>query len=348
MSIKGKRTMEKQDRPSERSGRKALVTGSAGFIGFHLSKRLINEGYQVVGLDDLNDYYDVDLKLARLASLIHTRKFRLVVGDVSDPHTLDCHVFDDIELVAHLAAQAGVRHSVEDPVLYVDSNIRGTVNVFESCVKYGIRRVLYASSSSVYGNTPPPWGESNPSDPLNMYAVTKAANEMTAKAYANLYGIESVGVRYFTVYGPWGRPDMALFKFVKGIIDGTPITLYDGGKMWRNWTYIDDAIEFTYRLMTYPDLFSGNKSIVYNVAGRESVSVGEAVRMIEERLKRKAIIHNEPATKADVKLAEAGDDRSVIGSFPRTSFRRGLAKFIDWYLEYYVEGGKDDPERAEG
>jgi UDP-glucuronate 4-epimerase len=339
-----------------------LVTGAAGFIGFHLAQRLLREGHEVVGLDNLNDYYDPNLKRARLAKLT-VPNFTFEQFNLNDAaRVADLFASRKFTRVVHLAAQAGVRYSLINPHAYIDSNITGFLNVLEGCRHNGVAHLVYASSSSVYGaNTRQPFSEHDTVDhPVSLYAATKKANELMAHTYAHLFGLPSTGLRFFTVYGPWGRPDMALFKFTRGILAGEPIEVYNHGRMIRDFTYVDDVIESVYRLIDKPavpdprwssdapDPATSNAPYrVYNIGNNTPVNLMTYIHALEESLGRKAEIHflpmqpgDVPSTMADVsELADAVDFR------PRTSVEEGIARFVAWYREYF-EGESHDASRA--
>lgn len=309
-----------------------LVTGAAGFIGYSLCKRLLEDGELVVGLDNLNDYYDPSLKRARLDRLAQYANFKFILGDITDRAAMDA-VFRGFgfDRVYHLAAQAGVRYSLENPQAYIDSNITGFVNVLEQCVANGISHLVYASSSSVYGlNEETPFEAEERTDrPANMYAVTKKANELMAHAYWHLHGLRTTGLRFFTVYGPWGRPDMAFFKFTKAITEGLPFDVYNNGHHMRAFTYIDDVVDGVVECMKYPD---GCK--VYNIGGDEAVPLMAAIRMIETEVGRDAIMRFLPMQKGDV-LATVAAPSKIPGYSPRVSLETGIKAFVDWYRWYH-------------
>jgi UDP-glucuronate 4-epimerase len=332
-----------------------LVTGAAGFIGFHLSRRLLSEGHTVVGVDSVNDYYDVRVKQARLAELSAQPLFRFYKEDLVEGKRLrEIFAEEQPQTVVNLAAQAGVRYSLENPQAYVDSNIIGFVNILEACRHHGVGHLVYASSSSVYGaNTKMPFSEQDRVDhPISMYAATKRANELMAHTYSHLFGLPTTGLRFFTVYGPWGRPDMALFHFTKSILAGKPIDLYNHGKMRRNFTYVDDVVEGIVRLIDLPpkpdpewNTIMGDPSRssapykIYNVGNTEPVELTKFVQLIEEQLGVKAIINPLPLQLGDVPttFADVDDLMRDTGYRPRTSIETGIARFIEWYRAYYNE-----------
>ncbi|TWU58937.1 dTDP-glucose 4,6-dehydratase [Rubripirellula tenax] len=330
-----------------------LVTGAAGFIGFHLSRRLLDRGVNVVGLDNVNDYYSVDLKRDRLKRLQSDPRFTLVEANLADQSAIDqTFAKYDFDRVIHLAAQAGVRYSLENPRAYTESNIVGFLNILEACRHAKTPHLTYASSSSVYGGgTQMPFATSMRVDhPLSLYAATKKSNELMAHTYSHLYGLPTTGLRFFTVYGPWGRPDMALFLFTKAIIEGRPIDVFNEGKMRRDFTYIDDIVEGvdrTSQQIAVPDpswdSANPNPSTsaapyrVYNIGNNEPVELGRFIEVIEEALGMKANRNlmpmqpgDVPATFADIEALE-----SAVGFRPATSIETGVKNFVDWYRQYY-------------
>lgn len=332
---------------------KVLVTGAAGFIGSHVCQRLLDRGDQVVGLDNLNDYYAVSLKEARLARLEGKPGFLFVRGGLEDRPLLE-RLFSEqgFELVVHLAAQAGVRYSLTNPHAYVDSNLVGFMNILEGCRHHQIKHLVYASSSSVYGaNTTMPFSvHQNVDHPLSLYAATKKANELMAHSYAHLYGLAVTGLRFFTVYGPWGRPDMAYFSFVKAILEGKPIDVYNYGKMQRDFTYIDDIVEGIIRVADRParanQEWSGAQPDpgtscapwkVYNIGNNQPVELLHFIKTIENCLGVEAIKNLLPLQAGDV-LATFADLDDLIrdtGFKPATPIEEGLGRFVAWYREYY-------------
>lgn len=330
-----------------------LVTGAAGFIGFHLSSRLLKEGYQVVGLDNLNNYYDVTLKESRLHQLTNQPNFVFHKIDLRDKIAID-HLFElnHFDYVVNLAAQAGVRHSIENPYEYLQSNIEGFLNILEACRHHPVKHLLYASSSSVYGaNKKMPFStHDNVDHPLALYAVSKKSNELMAHAYSSLYKIPTTGLRFFSAYGTYGRPDMALFIFTKAIIAGEPINVYNHGKMKRDFTYVDDLVESVTRLIPKiptPDInwdglnpdpassFAPYK--IFNVGNNNTVELIRYIEIIEQKLGRKAIKKLLPIQEGDVPdaLADVEDLQKTINFKPSTPIEVGVGKFIDWYLDYY-------------
>ena len=332
---------------------KILVTGAAGFIGFHLSRRLTAEGHEVVGLDNLNDYYDVNLKKARLAVLEESDLFRHVNISLQDDQPMsELFAQEKFTHVINLAAQAGVRYSIENPKSYINSNIVGFLNILEGCRHNDVEHLVYASSSSVYGkNTKMPLNPHEGVDhPMSLYAATKKSNEMMAHSYSSLYGMATTGLRFFTVYGPWGRPDMALFLFTKNILAEKPINVFNYGKMMRDFTYIDDIVEGVVRVTKHtatanPDWDGDNpdpctSSVpyrVYNIGNNNVVELSRYIEVIEEVVGKKAIYNYMPMQPGDVPATYANVDDLVrdVGFKPDTSIETGIKNFIDWYREYY-------------
>ncbi|MDJ0589275.1 MAG: NAD-dependent epimerase [Pleurocapsa sp. MO_226.B13] len=320
---------------------KILVTGVAGFIGYHLAQRLLAEGNQVYGIDNLNDYYDVSLKQTRLEQLLPQEKFSFEYLDISD-RFLVSQLFQeqDFDCVVNLAAQAGVRYSLQNPHAYVDSNLVGFANILEGCRHSQIKHLVFASSSSVYGaNTKVPFSVGdNVDQPVSLYAATKKANELMAHSYSHLYQIPMTGLRFFTVYGPWGRPDMAYFKFARAIAEGKPIDVYNYGKMKRDFTYIDDIVEAIMRIIPRPPQeFSQAPYKVYNLGNNNPVELGEFISIIEQVMGRSAQKNLLPMQPGDV-VATYADVDELVADFdfkPTTSIAQGLAKFASWYQEYY-------------
>ncbi len=303
-----------------------LVTGGAGFIGFHISKKLLERGDKVVGIDNLNDYYDVFLKEARLKELKKFENFKFYKQDISEGIKIN----EKIDIICHLAAQAGVRYSIEHPLIYEKSNMLGTLQVFEFARHNKIASVIYASSSSVYGNNyKVPFKETMQLDkPISLYAATKKANELYAHVYHNLYGINMTGLRFFTVYGPWGRPDMALFKFTKKILEGKPIDVYNSGKMKRDFTYIDDIVQGIILALDKECPLE-----VFNLARGETTELIDFIKAIENSTGKVADKNMMPMQAGDV-LSTSGDishAKEVLGYEPKTSIREGVKNFVEWY-----------------
>lgn len=332
---------------------KILVTGAAGFIGFHLSKRLLADGHDVIGYDNLNAYYDVNLKHSRLDILIGKNGFTFVKGDLEDKELLNS-VFEenDPQYVVHLAAQAGVRYSLENPKAYVDSNIVGFLNILEACRNYDVKHLVFASSSSVYGgNTKLPFSTSDSVDhPISLYAATKKSNELMAHAYSHLFNIPVTGLRFFTVYGPFGRPDMALFLFTKAISAGEPIKVFNNGKMVRDFTYVDDIIEGVVRVMNHIPKADLNAEInkdagsstvapykVYNIGNNAPVELEHYIQTLEKNIGKKAVKEYLPLQAGDVPktYADVDDLMRDVGFKPATTVEEGIARFVEWYKEYY-------------
>lgn len=317
---------------------KILVTGAAGFIGFHLAKRLSAQGHAVVGLDNMNTYYDIQLKQGRLAQLENTHNFTFVQQDLNDKHALYA-LFEEeaFTVVVHLAAQAGVRYSIDNPEAYIESNIVGFFNMLEACRNYPVSHLLYASSSSVYGNNAKlPFSVDDPAEkPLSLYAATKKSNELMAYCYTHLYQIPATGLRFFTVYGPWGRPDMAMFKFTKAIMEEKPIALYNHGKHLRDFTYIDDIVEGIVRLIPCPPAKAGE---VYNIGNQNPVALMDYVQLIEKHVGKKAIIEYHPAQPGDMEstYADMSALEARIGFSPVISLDEGIRRFVSWYREFVV------------
>jgi len=332
---------------------KILITGAAGFIGATLAARLLARGDMVFGIDNLNPYYDVSLKQARLDKLTAVRGFEFAKLDIVDRTAMqDLFSTQRFDAVMHLAAQAGVRYSIENPYAYVDANLAGFAHVIESCRRSGVGHFVFASSSSVYGaNTKLPFAENDSVDhPVSLYAATKKANELMAHSYAHLYRIPCTGLRFFTVYGPWGRPDMALFKFTRGILAGEPIPVYNRGEMVRDFTYVDDIVEGIVRVIDQPaapdpswkpeapaPASSRAPYRVYNIGNNRPVKLMRYIEVLERCLGKKALLDllpmqpgDVPATTADVSaLAKA------VGFAPSTSVEIGIERFVEWYRDYY-------------
>ena len=317
---------------------KILVTGAAGFIGMHLSRRLLERGDEVIGLDNLNDYYPTALKHARLKELEEYKEFHFIKGDISDrdmlPKLFEQEQFD---AVMNLAAQAGVRYSIENPFAYVESNLVGFANILECCRHYPVKHLVYASSSSVYGgNTKTPFSEDDKVDaPVSLYAATKKANELMASSYSKLYGIYTTGLRFFTVYGPWGRPDMAPMLFAKAISNGEPIKVFNNGDMMRDFTYVADIVEGIIRVIDNPPTedSDGRRAEVYNIGCSNPVKLMDFINTIEDALDRKAEKIMLPMQKGDVYQTYADTKKleQAMGYHPSTALRDGIREFIAWY-----------------
>ncbi|HZM47502.1 MAG TPA: NAD-dependent epimerase [Burkholderiales bacterium] len=341
-----------------------LVTGAAGFIGYTLARRLLERGDIVHGVDNINDYYDVSLKEARLAGLRRHRNFEFQKLDVGDRGAI-ARLFADhrFDAVAHLAAQAGVRYSVENPQAYIDSNLVGFGNMLEGVRHTGVGHLVFASSSSVYGaSTQLPFSEhANVDHPLSLYGATKKANELMAHSYAHLYGTPCTGLRFFTVYGPWGRPDMALFKFTRGILEGTPITVFNGGDMIRDFTYVDDIVEGIVRVIDTPaapnpawrgddpdPATSRAPYRIYNIGNNSPVNLMRYIEVLEQCLGRKAIMQMLPMQPGDVQatMADVSNLERAVGFRPRTTVEEGVARFVDWYRDFYGVGSRNPREMS--
>lgn len=331
-----------------------LVTGAAGFIGYHLSSKLMGNGYQVIGLDNLNNYYDVKLKEARLEQLAEKRgQFEFHKIDLGDTAGI-LNLFQEVkpEVVVNLAAQAGVRYSLENPFIYINSNVAGFLNILEGCRHNRVKHLIFASSSSVYGaNTKMPFSvHDNVDHPISLYAATKKANELMAHAYSHLYGIPTTGLRFFTVYGPWGRPDMALFLFTKAILEGKSIKVFNHGKMQRDFTYVDDIVEAVARLVTCipegnprwsgaaPDPASSFAPYrLYNIGNNNPVELMYLIEVLENCLGKKAIREFLPMQPGDVPAtyADVDDLAQDVGFRPDTPIEVGVERFVEWYRLFY-------------
>jgi UDP-glucuronate 4-epimerase len=331
---------------------KILVTGAAGFIGFHLAKKLCNKNWDVVGIDNLNDYYDVNLKKDRL-NLLQFSNFKFNKIDLADREAVK-KLFNDekFDYVINLAAQAGVRYSLINPYSYLDSNLSGFLNILEGCRHNPVKHLIYASSSSVYGaNTKMPFSvHDNVDHPVSLYAATKKANELMAHTYSNLYKVPSTGLRFFTVYGPWGRPDMALFIFTKKIVEEQPIDVYNNGKMRRDFTYVDDIVDGIINLIPnipkpnpgwngeHPDSATSFAPYqLFNIGNNQPVELLRFIEVIEEKIGKKAVKNFLPMQPGDVPatFADIDDLISAVGFKPSTSIEDGIEKFVNWYKDYY-------------
>lgn len=332
---------------------KVLVTGAAGFIGFHLSSLLLDENYIVVGIDNMNDYYDVKLKESRLEMLLNKKNFTFKKIDLKDKYNVD-KLFknEKFDYVINLAAQAGVRYSIENPYAYIDSNLIGFINILEACRYNPVKHLLYASSSSVYGgNKIAPFSTEHQVDhPVSLYAATKKSNELMAHTYSHLYNIPTTGLRFFTVYGPWGRPDMAYFSFTNNILEGKPIKVFNHGKMERDFTYIDDIVEGIYKLLQLvpqpntewdetKDKLSESFAPyrIYNIGNNQPVQLEEFISILEDKIGKKAERIYMEMQPGDVvrTYADTSDLEKDIGFKPSTSIEEGIDKFANWYKDFY-------------
>lgn len=347
---------------------KILITGTAGFIGFHLASRLLKEGHEVIGLDCINDYYDVNLKYARLketginqSDIEYNRiaqsrvfpKYRFIQLKLEDRENIEAlFEHEAFDSVCNLAAQAGVRYSLTNPYAYIESNIVGFINILESCRHNKIKHLVYASSSSVYGlNESIPFSENNNVDhPISLYAASKKSNELMAHTYSHLFGLPTTGLRFFTVYGPWGRPDMALFIFTKAILDGKPIQVFNNGEMERDFTYVDDIVEGIFRILTgeppkgnpdwsglTPDPSSSPAPYkIYNIGNSKPVKLMDFIHAIEDATGKKALIELKPMQAGDVRKTWASVDglENDFGYKPVVVVEQGIKRFFDWYLKY--------------
>jgi UDP-glucuronate 4-epimerase len=335
------------------NNKKILVTGAAGFIGYHLCRRLIERGDRVTGIDNLNDYYDVRLKIDRLRQIAREKNFTPARLDMADKEAIK-ELFEKgaFDVVVNLAAQAGVRYSLKNPHAYVDSNLQGFLNVLEGCRHGGVKHLVFASSSSVYGaNTTMPFSvHHNVDHPVSLYAATKKANELMAHTYASLYGLPCTGLRFFTVYGPWGRPDMAYFLFTKAIYEDRPIDVFNYGKMQRDFTYIDDITEGVVRILEkvpgpspewdrgHPDPATSYAPYrIYNIGNNRPVELIRFIEVLEDRIGKKAKKHFLPMQPGDVPATYADIDELVrdAGFAPVTSLEEGIGRFVEWYKTYY-------------
>ena len=330
-----------------------LVTGAAGFIGYHVARRLLERGDEVMGIDNLNPYYDPKLKEARVGLLGEFDRFKFVLLDIANRAEM-ASLFRQQRprRVIHLAAQAGVRYSIENPFAYIESNVFGFQNILEGCRHGSVEHLVFASSSSVYGlNTRQPFSEHHNTDhPLSLYGATKKANELMAHSYAHLYGLPTTGLRFFTVYGPWGRPDMALFKFTRGILAGEPIPVFNEGRMIRDFTYIDDIVEGVIRILDRvpspnqawksddPDPATSSAPYrIYNIGNNRPVELMTYIAVLEKALGKKARLDLLPMQPGDVPstMADVSDLERDTGFRPKTTVEEGIARFVTWYRQYY-------------
>ena len=336
-----------------KSNPSVLVTGAAGFIGFHLSQKLCNQGFDVIGLDDINDYYDIKLKHSRLEILKSESRFTFYEMGLTDRKAIN-DLFDrqKFDYVVNLAAQAGVRYSIINPYAYLESNLHGFLNILEACRHHAVKHLVYASSSSVYGaNRKLPFSvHDNVDHPISLYAASKKSNELMAHTYSALYNLPTTGLRFFTVYGPWGRPDMALYLFTKAILEGNPIEVYNNGQMRRDFTYIDDIVEGITRLL--PKIATRNENWdgqhpdpatsfapyrIYNIGNNQPVELLRFIEIIEEKTGKKAIKKFMPIQGGDVQdtFADVDDLMREVDFKPSTSIETGVGRFVDWYRDYY-------------
>lgn len=332
---------------------KILVTGAAGFIGYHVSQRLLEQGHEVVGADNLNDYYDVNLKQARLDLLLPHPQFQFFKMDLSEKAAVsELFAAQKFERVIHLAAQPGVRYSIQNPMAYIDANILGHMNILEGCRHHNVGHLIYSSSSSVYGlNRKQPFSvEDDVDHPVSLYAATKKANELMSHSYSHLYQLPTTGLRFFTVYGPWGRPDMALFKFVKAMLDGKPIDVYNHGNMVRDFTYVGDIAEAVVRLVDVIPAVNNDWTVeeglksassapykIYNVGNGQLTRLGDFIQAIETALDIKANKHYMDMQDGDVlsTCADSSELYKTIGFSPDTPVNYGVQQFVDWYMSFY-------------
>lgn len=340
------------------SNKTILVTGAAGFIGYYLCEALLKQGYQVVGLDSINDYYDINLKYSRLANLginkkhaekylnltnsnIYGSKMQFVRMKLEDRNELP-NLFKELEfdLVCNLAAQAGVRYSLENPEAYIDSNVVGFLNLLECCRNHNVRKLVFASSSSVYGNSDDvPFNETaNVDHPISIYAATKKSNELMAYTYSHLYGLETIGLRFFTVYGPWGRPDMAMYLFTHAIMNDKPIKVFNQGNLSRDFTYIDDIVEGVVKTLII-DIADKPTYRLYNIGNSKPVQLMEFIEAIEESLGKKALKQMLPMQAGDVykTWADTSKLKADYQYQPDTSVSDGVTRYVDWYKRYYLK-----------
>lgn len=331
---------------------KILVTGSAGFVGFHLTKKLLDLGHEVVGIDNINDYYNPALKYARLAEtgiertgadsseVVQSAKFsgyKFQKAGLEDEQAIfDLFETEKFDAVCNLAAQAGVRYSLENPQAYISSNVKGFLNILEACRRHPVNHLLYASSSSVYGNSRemPLSTRQRTDEPVSLYAATKKSNELMAFTYAHLFDIPSTGLRFFTVYGPWGRPDMAYFSFAKNILDGKPIKVFNNGDLYRDFTYIDDIVEGIVRILHKPPLNETPPAKVYNIGNSAPVNLMYFIETLENAIGKKTVKEFYPMQPGDVykTFADVSDLEREVGYHPSTSIETGLKRFAEWFL----------------
>ncbi|MDY0855115.1 NAD-dependent epimerase [Bacillus thuringiensis] len=334
---------------------KILVTGAVGFIGFHLTTRLLAQGINVIGVDSLNDYYDIFLKKDRLKILRENDNFEFHKMDISNKKILN-EIFTDrkVNIVINLAAQAGVRYSIENPDSYINSNLVGFVNILEACRQYNVKHLIYASSSSVYGaNTNIPFStKDSVNHPVSLYAATKKSNELLAHTYSHLFNIPTTGLRFFTVYGPWGRPDMAYYSFTRNIIEENTIKVFNNGDMKRDFTYIDDIVEAIIRLLDNAPIYNERWDTanpdpsssyapykIYNIGNNNPIKLIDFINILEKLIGKKARIEFLPLQQGDVKetYADISDLQADVGFYPSTTIAEGLTQFVNWYNKYHVK-----------
>ena len=322
---------------------RVLITGAAGFIGMHTAIKLLHEGYQIVGIDNLNDYYDIQLKEHRLKLLSNYDRFHFIKADLSDRETIES-VFqkNNFQRVIHLGAQAGVRHSIDNPYLYAESNLLGTLTILEGCRKTKVEHLVFASSSSIYGlSTKTPFSEQDQTDsPVSFYAATKKSNELMAHSYSYLYGIPMTGLRFFTVYGPYGRPDMAPWLFTEAILHNEPIKIFNNGKMLRDFTYIDDIVEGVFRIQAKPPKIEKSGQAPYricNIGNNQPIELSRFIKAIEMACDREAEKIYLPMQLGDVPITYANTAQleKLVNYKPSTTIETGIQEFVDWYFNYY-------------
>lgn len=322
-----------------------LVTGAAGFIGYHLSRRLLDGGFAVAGFDNLNGYYDPSLKRARLAELLRSPAFAFIEGDLTDENALEAAFAAHAPgVIVHLAAQAGVRHSIENPRAYIESNVVGFFNLLEAARRHPVEHLLFASSSSVYGDAEKtPFSVQDRVDrPVSLYAATKACDELIACSYAHLYGMPITGLRFFTVYGPFGRPDMAYFKFTKAIFEDRPIDVYNGGDLWRDFTYVDDVVSCVEKMLLSPpkENAAGDRYMLYNIGNNRPERLTDFIETLERAVGCAAQKRFLPMQPGDVyqTFADISETARDFGFAPETPISVGLPRFVEWYRDYYGAG----------
>lgn len=338
---------------------KILITGAAGFIGAHLARHLLERGDQIIGIDNINDYYNIQLKMARLEWIKEKGEMQFYKEDICNKERID-QIFhlEKPDRVIHLAAQAGVRYSLINPTSYTESNIDGFINILEACRHHNIEHLVYASSSSVYGsNTKTPFSEGDNVDhPVSLYAATKKANELMAHSYSHLFRLPTTGIRFFTVYGPWGRPDMALFMFTKAILNGQPINIFNNGKMIRDFTFIDDIVKGVICILERPpisEVFSKSNGEtpyrILNLGNGSPIELMTYVETLEAYLGRKAIKNFHPLQQGDVLVTSADTSalETLTGFIPSTSVNEGVGRFVDWYHSFYSRDGAGSIEKEE-